>query len=322
MESKEIKSSGLCLSEESKKALQSETWKQVEREMKKRVVKHFTAENTIDSAYGWTWNQVVQEYLQTKYKEDAPNAEITVSGAIYKILRRPEVTAFYDADGDTLFDVTNDRLEREYEFLVSNDAVENAESTEIVQECKEVTADTATEPVKTVEKSKSKMKVKYSGIEGAITKLREELKKAEQKEFAELIIEYLIDRCKESESLAMDICQPHKAWEKCFNYIFDQAKGQTKGNYAAIRDNVVFEWAEDYYRKDDKAEEEKKALEKAKAKKSAAEKKSIRNTPKNLSNTNRVESQKKINTPKVPQKTKKSNKEMEGQMDLFSLMSI
>ena len=43
------------LSEKSKEALQSETWQKVRDCIKeKREVRHFTAENTAENAYGWT----------------------------------------------------------------------------------------------------------------------------------------------------------------------------------------------------------------------------------------------------------------------------
>ena len=71
----------------------------------------------------------------------------------------------------------------------------------------------------------------------------------------------MIDRCKESETLADAVCQTHKTWEKCFKYIMDQARKLKSGNCAMVKDSVVYEWAEDYYRLDDKALEEKKAVE-------------------------------------------------------------
>lgn len=41
----------------------------------------------------------------------------------------------------------------------------------------------------------------------------------------------------------------------------DQARKLKSGNCAIVKDSVVYEWAEDYYRLDDKALEEKKAKE-------------------------------------------------------------
>ena len=112
----------------------------------------------------------------------------------------------------------------------------------------------------------------YIGVVGAVTKLQEELKKAKDKSFADPIIKHLIERCRESESLASDVCQDHKTWEKCYKYIYEQARKQAKGSSCAVRDDVVYEWAEDYFHKDDKAEEDKKAKEAAERKKKQDEK--------------------------------------------------
>lgn len=167
-------------------------------------------------------------------------------------------------------------------------------------------------------------------------KLEEELKKAKDKSFAEPVIGYLLKRCAEDEGLAEDVCQKHKTWEKCFNFIYESARKLAKGNNRyAVRDDVVYEWAEDYYHKDDKAEEERKAKEKAEA----AKKKGKQNSKTEKSKPNRnfedsatkkykAEQKEKVKgeaiKPKAAQseKSKKSNKDMEGQMDLFSLMGL
>ena len=52
------------------------------------------------------------------------NCELEVGSTTYKVLKRDTVTAFYDADGNTLFDVTNDRLKEEYEAMESLDETE------------------------------------------------------------------------------------------------------------------------------------------------------------------------------------------------------
>ena len=102
--------------------------------------------------------------------------------------------------------------------------------------------------------------------EQAVGKLEKELK-ANKEPYAQAIINYLIGRVKESNSLAMDVMQEHKTWPRCWDYIYAKAsKAPRKGNCAAIEDRVVFEWAEDYYIKDDKAEAEKEAADAAKAK--------------------------------------------------------
>lgn len=83
--------------------------------------------------------------------------------------------------------------------------------------------------------------------EQAIQKLEKELA-ANKEPYAQAIINYLIGRVRESNSLAMDVMQEHKTWPRCWDYIYAKAsKAPRKGNCAAIEDKVVFEWAEDYY---------------------------------------------------------------------------
>lgn len=65
--------------------------------------------------YGYTWFQVVKEYLKTAYTKDS--AKIKSMGKEYLVLRRPERTFFYDAQGNTLFEVENARLESEYNWI-------------------------------------------------------------------------------------------------------------------------------------------------------------------------------------------------------------
>lgn len=166
-------------------------------------------------------------------------------------------------------------------------------------------------------------------------KLEEELKKAKDKSFAESIIEYLLKRCAEDVGLAEDVCQKHKTWEKCFNFIYESARGVAKGNrQCAVRNDVVFEWAEDYYHKDDKAEEEKRAKEKAEREKKQKEdqkkriegmekRKAEKEAVKEAAPAPKVDAKKEEKTKAAPaEKPKKNNKDMDGQMDLFSLMGL
>ena len=75
-------------------------------------VKHFSLEEKNDNTYGWPWNEVVKTFLQSHYNDEEKQCSIKIRNKEYKILKRESVTVFYDADGNTLFDVTNDRLEK------------------------------------------------------------------------------------------------------------------------------------------------------------------------------------------------------------------
>lgn len=315
------------MTEESKKALQSDEWQ--------------TVRNIIKS-------EAVKEYLATSYADTEKQCEITANNVKYKVLRRDKKTTFYDENGNTLFDVDNEILAAEYEKLSENQtepetpmgktiadierqafeqvAENDTDKKEDNEDIASEDCDSPVEETQIKEDGKSEEKIQnssvYIGVVGAVTKLQEELKKAKEKDFAKPVIEHLIERCKDSESFSSDVCQNHKTWEKCFKYIYEQARKQIKGSSGAVRDDVVYEWAEDYYHKDDKAEEEKKAKKEAKAKakreKAAAERK-----------TQAKEKPSSVAAPAISKKedkrkdqVKKNSKDMEGQMDMFSMMGM
>ncbi len=276
-------------------------------------------------------------------------------------MKRGEVTAFYDADGNTLFDVENKRLEREYERLASvlEDSIaekgcqikkqieETGEkelkcSGGIGEKCADCDkaagsdedgeAQEIVEPPKVAEGDEvgnraldegAEPEAKTSAKQAAKEKLEKELEGDKDKGFAEPVIGYLLGRCAEDEGLSQDVVQEHKTWKKCIDYIYGKARKQSVGNKAAIRDDVVYEWAEDYYHKDDKAEEEEKARKEAerkeKQKKAAAE----RATKVKKKSSKAVTSpEKKADAPKEQPKPKKNNRDMDGQLDMFSMMGM
>lgn len=153
-------------------------------------------------------------------------------------------------------------------------------------------------------------------------KLEDELKKAKDKSFAEPVIGYLLKRCAEDEGLAEDVCQKHKTWEKCFNFIYESARKSAKGNSrCAVRDDVVYEWSEDYYHKDDKKEEEEKAKKEEERKKKEAERKAKADSEKSDKNLTKVAESKQEAKKDVKEKAVSKKKENDGQMDMFSFLA-
>ena len=219
-----------------------------------RNVMHYALGDNQD--YEHEWSKAVLEYLENGYSSEDSKSEVEVGNTTYKILKREKVTAFYDADGNTLFDIENDRLKEEYEAMdfsasepqsemgkvisnIEQQAFEQAVNDDIdaddtvpmgtasLKEIVEGIPAPTPEEVETAKKNNSSV---YIGVVGAVTKLQEELKKAKDKAFADPVIKHLIERCEESESLASDICQDHKTWEKCYKYIYEQARKQAKGS--------------------------------------------------------------------------------------------
>ena len=151
-------------------------------------------------------------------------------------------------------------------------------------------------------------------------KLEQELKESSNIGFAEPIINYLQTRIQESNALASDICQDHKSCGRCLNYIYEKAREELSGKNGAIRDDVVYEWAEDYYHKDDKEEVEKELKEsKGKAKKIEPIQKE-EPKPNNLGYEKPVREAKKDIKPAGT--GKKKNENIDGQLDMFSLLGI
>lgn len=288
-------------------------------------VRHFTTEQKDENTYGWPWNEVVKKYLESGYSSDQKECQVTIREKEYKILKRDAVTVFYDADGNTLFDVTNDRLKREYESDQGEEE-ENEEDSSFVEmgTASLVDAVTGNIPAPTPEEVETAKKANAGDVLAkAKQKLEEELKQAKDKDFADPIITHLLKRCEEDPGMAEDVAQAHKTWSKCFKYIQDQARKRAKGNCAAIRDDVVYEWAEDYFRLDDKALEEKKEKERkeqeAKRKAEAAKKKTGSGKQKKKTDGKKDDREKKTVEPEKKNDRAPKNKE-EGQMSLFDLL--
>lgn len=343
---------GSEISEQNKEALQSETWQEARKVMKTEI-QHFTEAPEIqhfatvkvsknDNVYGVVWGNVVREYLKTAYSGENAQADVILDGITYKVLKREEVTAFYDADGNTLFDVENGRLEKEYEYVMQEDKATVGSEEGIVNaaEAEEKSADLekkdadkeAGETQEEKSEAKSESDVPADDIEVpdpvsvkqmAKEKLEKEMKADKDKTFAEPVIGYLLKRCEDDLGLAQDVVQEHKTWKKCLDYIYGQARKQATENRAVVRNDVVYEWAEDYYHKDDKAEEEKKAKKeaerKAKQKKAAEERKA---KAKENSAKAAPTPQKKEDMPKEQPKSKRNGKDMDGQLDMFSIMGM
>lgn len=163
-------------------------------------------------------------------------------------------------------------------------------------------------------------------------KLEAEKKKATQKNFADPVITYLMKRCEEDQGLAEDVMQEGKTWNKCFSYIVEQARKQSNGRSTAVEDQVVYEWAEDYYHKYEKQE----PVKKEKGKKPVITKKPITPTKTTKKITdNEKKSQETKNKPQISEKpvkkdaaskqrkaekTSTKSSELSGQMSLFDLL--
>ena len=281
--------------------------------------------------YGDTWGQLVLEYLKTAYGAENPQSEMESLGVGYKVLRRESVTVFYDEAGNTLFDVENARLEKEH--LSIPDSEPQSELGKAISSIEKQAFDQAVNNERKLKFAKESSSSVYIGVVGAVTKLQQELKKAKGRYLSTAIIEHLIERCRESESLAADVCQDHKTWNKCLAYVNDKARTALGNQNGHIDDPIVYEWAEDYFRKDDKAEEEAKAAKVTQSVVRPKKKKPVSRDANKKKQNAKPRSEKKstkasedavtiTKTSQAETKTKKSCKDIEGQLDLFSFMGM
>ena len=146
----------------------------------------------------------------------------------------------------------------------------------------------------------------------AIEKLNKEKPAAKEKSnFEIMVLDNLIKRAQESEALCQDILQAHKTWNKCKSYINDKARKLAVGNCAVVEEMTVYEWAEDYYHLDDKAQEEKKELAKQKAQEKVEKVKQEAASKPAVASVTSVKP--------VKQEKKKAE---DGQMDIFSMFGM
>ncbi|MCD8208277.1 MAG: PcfK-like family protein [Bacteroidales bacterium] len=152
--------------------------------------------------------------------------------------------------------------------------------------------------------------------EQAIAKLEAE-REAAQKDHFEPVIDYLIGRCRESDSMTQDIMQEHKTWGKCMKYIMDTARTYLNSKPGGVLDETVYEWAEDYFHLDDKAAEAKKAKQAEKQKKENEKRKKESEERRAQADAEKEKKKEEAAAKKAEEKAKR--KEVEGQMDLFSM---
>lgn len=151
-------------------------------------------------------------------------------------------------------------------------------------------------------------------------KLEAEKKKATQKNFADPIIAYLLKRCEEDQGLAEDVMQEGKTWNKCFNYIVEQARKQSNGRSTAVEDQVVYEWAEDYYHKYENRKPPKRKKTEAPAKKVTEIKKDIQETKNDSKVSEKPEKKDAASKQRKTEKTSTKSSGLNGQISLFDLL--
>lgn len=292
------------LSDKSKEALQSETWTELREDLKKEIVK---------------------EYLKAGYADEEKQNDVEVSGKTYKVLERGEVTTFYDNLGNTLFSVENKELAAKYDELMKTgdkpDPVDEKENNGDAEECPVVDKkqdekpDNQPQPKYTSggEKIKSQIEMQMKKNKGGHTKF--------MLQQVQPIIDYITERCEQDKEYEALVLADHKSWERCFEYTFKKAQNMAEkgARGLCVFGDTMIKWIDEYFAKDDKKEVEEKAKREAEAKarreKAAAKKK-------DKTNDKSAKKEKPKEQPKEQPKPKKNGKEMEGQLDMFSMMGM
>ncbi len=280
-----------------------------------------------DNVYGVKWGTLVKDYLNTAYLSEEADSEVVSDGITYKVLRRREVTAFYDSDGDTLFDVENARLAKEYGLLAkAPEGTENeAVKTDTQQEDEKAGTVYASGGDK-LRKEEDKM------LESVRPEYREVMKAQ-----MDLLFSQLIGLAEKDAEFEKKVLLSHKSMERCMKYCSekamglrepsDQEKDAARRNHVPIvtpvGEKLVLSWIMEYYKMDDKKEAEKEAERKAKQQKAE---KGHKPEAKNKVNTAGAAPVKKVvQEEKAQVKTEKKKmveNKMENQLSLFDMMGV
>lgn len=240
-------------------------------------VEHFTYEpeirhfaevkvNKNDNVYGVTWGNLVREYLKTAYAGEDVHADVVSDGVAYKVLRRREVTVFYDADGNTLFDVENKRLEKEHGYVMKELHLEGKPGDKVPDGDADLPADKTTTG-KLYGSGEEKLIAEENGM---IASVKPEYKKMMQAQM-NLIFKELICWTKQDPEFEKKVLLSHKDMKRCMKFCADKAMGlrepsdQEKADARSnnipvmtpVGSDMLFEWIKEYYDKDDGAEVEK-----------------------------------------------------------------
>jgi len=280
-----------------------------------------------DNVYGVKWGTLVKDYLNTAYLSEEADSEVVSDGITYKVLRRREVTAFYDSDGDTLFDVENARLSKEYGLLAkAPEGTENEAAKTDTQQKDEKAGTVYASGGDKLRKEEDKM------LESVRPEYREVMKAQ-----MDLLFSQLIGLAEKDAEFEKKVLLPHKSMERCMKYCSekamglrepsDQEKDAARRNHVPIvtpvGEKLVLSWIMEYYNIDDKKEAEKEAKRKEKQQKAEKDQKS---EAKNKDNTAGAASVKKaVQENKTQVKTVKKKmveNKMENQLSLFDMMGV
>ncbi len=174
-------------------------------------------------------------------------------------------------------------------------------------------------PEDRAEKAKGQTKAYTSGSEKIRAEAEAECRAAKDEESRAItkvkmdkVVKYISGKCEADPKYNALVIQEHKTWERCDRFMQEKAEKMMVAGRPGVMvdDSVAYQWMDEYYQADDleeaKAAEEKQKKEKAE-KAAQAKKAPARTTPA---------------PEKKESKPKKNNGDIEGQLDMFSMMGM
>lgn len=216
-----------------------------------------------------------------------------------------------DVDSKTIGQDETELPESKLEDESANESSAEAEKTENTKSIKQ----------KAKEKLEAEKALKTTKVNGCMV----------DESITSATIDYLMKRCEDDQGLAEDVIQDNKTWYKCLEYIIDQVKKKSGGASTAVKYCVVYEWAEDYYHKEEKPEPDKRAgaSKPTKRKNAKAASKKQKGEPEKAKEVTTsvpepAPERKEVVKPEKKEKPKKKETadkpSMDGQMSLFDLL--
>ncbi len=303
--------------------------------------------NPNDNVYGVKWGTLVKDYLKTAYLSEEADSEVVSDGITYKVLRRREVTVFYDSDGDTLFDVKNTRLAKEYGLLTkapkgADDEADISEPlTPMGKTIAGIEKEAFDEAVKTdTQQEDEKAGAVYASGGDKLRKEENKMLESVKPEYMEvmksqmdLLFSQLIELAEKDTEFEKKVLLPHKSMERCMKYCSekamglrepsDQEKDAARRNHVPIvtpvGETLLISWIMEYYNMDDKEEAEKEAKRKAKQQKTEKDRKPESKKGSTTGTAPEKKAEKEDKTQVKTEKKRVVEGKMENQLSLFDM---
>jgi len=164
-------------------------------------------------------------------------------------------------------------------------------------------------------------KEKFIHEEEELLKYVPDDKKEQAKQQYDMVFEELIKKCNKNEEFNKLVLQEHKSWKRCYKFMEKKARDIACGSSAcAVHSDTLFSWIAEYYNLDDKEEIEKERkieLERAAKRKEQSDK--AKKEPKKEEPKKAEPKVEKKGENHFKKKTKSTDDNIDGQMNLLQM---